>query len=101
LRFGTAHDRAAHSLAARALLPERIDGVHDVRMVVAAIRLAYETIMEKVDSRQAYLYLPRLNGLVEVLQRSSNPGIRAGGGETDAPAHKAAHLARSKNWLRV
>jgi hypothetical protein len=89
---------AAYSLAQTALRGDRIDGIYDVRVVVAAVRIAYDAIIEKADVQQAPKYLERFQQLVEVLRRSAKPDIRAIGDESDAAARKAAHLSRAQDW---
>jgi hypothetical protein len=105
LRLGltrfSANDYAnAYTLASDALAQNRIDGLHDVRTIVAAIRIAYDATVQNVSVSETPEYLGRLNQLVEVFKRSAKPDIRALPDESDAEARRAAHLARSKDWLR-
>jgi hypothetical protein len=98
-RFSAVDHKVARNLATTALAPEVIFGLHDVRIIVAALRIGYEAIVEKVESHQATMYTARLNQLAEVLRQSSKPDTRAFGWEADASKRKAAHLARSHDWL--
>jgi hypothetical protein len=99
-RFSANDYRNAYTLASHALAPNRIDGLHDVRTVAAALRIAYDATVENVAASKAREYLGRLNQLVEVLKRSAKPDIRALPDQSDAEARRAAHLARAKDWLR-
>jgi hypothetical protein len=70
-------------------------------VVVAAIRIAYDAVIEKADPQGAARHLKLFDQLMDVLRRSANPDVRAFRGKSDdidAAARQAAHLARARDW---
>jgi hypothetical protein len=97
---GEAYQKA-YTLASEALNSQTIHGLHDVREIVAALRIAYDGILSGVQREEVPVNILRLKQLVELLRQSAKPDIRASTIDIDSAAWNAAHQLRSRSWLQV